>query len=152
MMNVDVGQFMETLMMPEANLHRRVHNIFRVSPLNITIVGFQWRCDVRAEFQLSNYLITISTAISLQLSIFRGSNVIGQMPCPSLRCCQSFTAAPVTRWFQRDWIAESAAHERRRLDSSGDNSCLTWSMSQPALLLQASKQQLNHIHMIEEAE
>lgn len=114
MMNVDVGQFMETLMMPEANLHRRVHNIFRVSPLNITIVGFQWRCDVRAEFQLSNYLITISTAISLQLSIFRGSNVIGQMPCPSLRCCQSFTAAPVTCWFQRDWIAESAAHERRR--------------------------------------
>lgn len=41
MMNVDVGQFMETLMMPEANLHRQLHNIFRVSPLNITIVGFQ---------------------------------------------------------------------------------------------------------------
>lgn len=43
MMNVGVGQFMETLMIPEteANLHRQVHNIFRISPLNITIVDFQ---------------------------------------------------------------------------------------------------------------
>lgn len=42
MMNVDVGQFMETLIPEtEANLHRQVHNIFRISPLNITIVVFQ---------------------------------------------------------------------------------------------------------------